>query len=145
MATSYTDRVPGWYWVVAGLALLWELMGCYSYIAQVSMTADEFARMPEAERALMAGAPVWTTAAFGVATWGGLAGAVGLLLRRRWARPLLILSLAAIVVQFTWWLLIARAGDVIGSSVYTMPAAIFIVGALLVWFSNMAAKRGWLR
>ena len=145
MATTYSERVPTWFWIVSGLALLWEAMGCYSYVMHVTMSADQIAALPDGERQLMTGVPIWATAAFAIATWGGLAGAVGLLMRRSWARTLFVISLVAILVQFGWWFLIARAGDVLGSSAYTMPVAIIVIGAALVWFSTMAAKRGWLR
>ena len=145
MATTYSERVPTWFWIVSGLALLWEAMGCYSYVMHVTMTADQIAALPEGQQQLMAATPIWATAAFAVATWGGLAGAIALLMRRSWARPLFIVSLVAILVQFGWFFFVARAGDVIGSSAYTLPLCIIAIGALLVWFSAMAAKRGWLR
>ena len=145
MATTYAERVPTWFWIVSGLALLWEAMGCYSYVMHVSMSADQIAALPEGERQLMVGVPIWATAAFAIATWGGLAAAIGLLMRRSWARTLFMVSLAAILVQFGWWFLVARAGDVLGSSAYGLPVAIIVIGAALVWFSTMAGKRGWLR
>ena len=145
MATTFSERVPGWFWLVAGLALLWEAMGCASYLMQVSMDAEQLAALPEAERQLMTSVPVWANAAFAIATWGGLAAAIGLLLRRRWSQALFAISLVAVIVQFSWWLLIARAADVMGPSTYAMPVAIIAIGAVLLWFSSMAAKRGWLR
>lgn len=145
MATTFTDRVPGWFWVVAGLAVLWEAMGCFAYLSQVSMSAEQFAALPEGQRQLFSSMPVWVTAAYGIATWGGLAAAIALLLRRQVARPLFALSLVAVLVQFGWSFLIADAGRVIGSSAYPLPVAIIVAAAFLLWFSVKAAKRGWLR
>lgn len=145
MATTYENHVPVWFWIVSGLALLWEAMGCYAYVTEVSMNAAQLDALSDGERQLMSSVPVWATAAFAIATWGGLAGAVGLLLRRNWARWLFIVSLIAVLVQFSWWFLVAGAAEVIGPSAYTMPVAVIVIGAILVWFSTMAAKRGWLR
>lgn len=145
MATTYENRVPAWFWIISGLALLWEAMGCYAYVTEVSMSAAQLSALPEGQQQLMRNVPVWATAAFAIATWGGLAGAAGLLLRRSWARLLLIVSLIAALVQFGWWFLIAKAAAVIGSSAYTMPVTVIVVAVVLVWFATMAMKRGWLR
>lgn len=145
MATSYSERVPTWFWVVAGIALLWEAMGCYAYITQVSMTAEQLAALSEGERQMFTSMPDWVTAAYGVATWGGLLAAILLLMRRRWATALFAISLVALLVQFGWAFLIADAGTVVGPSAYGLPAFIIVAGVALLWFSNSAARRGWLR
>ena len=145
MATAYENRVPAWFWIVSGLALLWEAMGCYAYVTQVSMTADQLAAMPEGQRELWASMPAWVTAAYAIAVWGGLLGAIALLLRRGWALPLFAISLLAVLVQFGWSFLIAGAAEKVGSSAYALPAAIIVIGALLVWFASTASRRGWLR
>jgi MFS superfamily sulfate permease-like transporter len=145
MATAYTDRVPAWFWIVSVLALLWEAMGCYSYVAQVTMSASDIAALPEGQQTLMAAIPTWLNGVFAIATWSGLAAAVCLLLRRTWARPLFLVSLVAVLIQFSWWFFVARAADVIGTDAYVMPVAVIVAAVLLVWFSSMAAKRGWLR
>jgi hypothetical protein len=128
MATTYSERVPTWFWVVAGLVLVWEAMGCYAYITQVSMTAEQLAALPEGQRQLFNTMPDWVTAAYGIATWGGLLAAILLLMRKRWATAMFAVSLVALLVQFGWSFLIADAGTVVG------PSA-----------SSNAAKRGWLR
>lgn len=145
MATAYENRVPVWFWIVSGLALLWEAMGCYSYLMEVSMNASRLATLSEAERKLIETTPAWLYGVFAVAVWVGLLGAVSLLMRRARARSLFIVSLIAVLVQFGWWFLVQKAGSVLGPSAYEFPAVIVVVGVLLVWFSGMAAKRGWLR
>ena len=146
MATSFdTDRIPGWYWAVAGLALLWEAMGCFAYLNQVGMEAAELARLPAAQRDIWSAMPAWAVAAYAVAVWVGLLGAVGLLLRRRWARPAFAVSLVAIVVQFGWTFLATPIMTTSGPSAAAFPAFILLAAALLLWFSGLASKRGWLR
>ena len=51
--------------------------------------------------------PSWAVAATAIAVWFGAAGCVGLLLRKRWATPLFITSLAALVVQNVWLFLMS--------------------------------------
>lgn len=144
--TGTKAATPRWYWAVAALAVLWELAGCVAYVTQVSMSPADMAALPAAQRDIWQATPTWVTAAYAIAVWSGLAGGVGLLLRRRWARPAFIVSLIAVLIQFGWTFL---ATDILR----TMPLAdsapfpAFIVGAALltVWFSSFAVKTGWLR
>lgn len=146
MATTFSaGRVPGWYWAVAVLALLWEAMGCFAYLSQVSMDSAALAQLPAAQRDLWMAMPAWATGAYAVAVWAGLIGAVGLLLRRGWARLAFAASLAGVIVQFGWTFLATPILTTIGASAAAFPAFILLVAALLLWFSGFAAKRGWLR
>lgn len=146
MATSFgAGRVPGWYWAVAAIALLWEAMGCFAYVTQVSMDAAALAQLPAAQRDLWMAMPAWVTGAYAIAVWGGLLGAIGLLLRRNWARLAFAASLVAVVVQFGWTFLATPALTTIGASAAAFPAFIVLMAAALLWFSGLAAKRGWLR
>jgi hypothetical protein len=139
------DTVPAWFRIVAIIGLLWQLFGVAMYLMQVGVLPNDTSQMSEAERSLMESSPVWVTALFATAVFSGALGALGLVLRRRWARPLLILSLVAVILQFGGWLLFTNAIALIGPSVFVMPLIIAVVAILLVWLANLSAKRGWLR
>ena len=143
MSETADVRSPAWYMAVAVLALLWELFGVTMYLMHVGVLPNS-AEMSEAERSLMESSPVWVTGLFAIGVFAGAFGALGLVLRKSWARPLLILSLIAVVLQFGGWLLMTEAISVIGPSVFVMPAIIVVVAILLVWLANLAARRGWL-
>jgi hypothetical protein len=145
MAQSSRPAVPGWYWAVAVLALLWEAGGCYAYLTQVSAGAKALAALTPAERAVWQAMPPWIWGAYAVAVWVGLSGAIGLLMRQPWARAALIVSLAGVVVQFGWLFLRTDMLAAKGPSATILPAAIFIVGLFLIWFASLAGKTGWLR
>ncbi|HMJ92829.1 MAG TPA: hypothetical protein VK472_01885 [Allosphingosinicella sp.] len=145
MTDGERSGVPGWYWAVALLALLWEGFGCWSYISWVTMDAATLAAMPAGERDMWLAMPPWLTGVFAIAVWVGLAGAVALLMRRRLARLAFGVSLAAAVVQFGWIFLTTPIMTTIGPSAALMPAAIIIVGGIWFLFAGAAVKRGWLR
>lgn len=145
MADGVSEKVPAWFWIVSGLALLWEAMGCYAYLTQVSMGPEQLAALPAGQRQLFTAMPIWVAAAYGIATWGGLLGAIALLMRRGWAWALFIASLVAVLVQFGWSFLIADAATLVGPSAYPLPIAIIAIAALLVWFSSMSSRHGWIR
>ncbi|MEA3008549.1 MAG: hypothetical protein QOJ91_241 [Sphingomonadales bacterium] len=146
MATTFNPgRVPSWYWAVAALALLWEAMGCFAYVTQVTMDSAALAKLPAAQRDIWAAMPGWAVGAYAVAVWAGLLGGIGLLLRRGGARLAFAASLAGVVVQFGWVFLATPILTTVGPSAVALPAFILVVAALLLWFSVSAARRGWLR
>ncbi len=143
MSEMIGARPPGWFRVVAVLALLWNLVGVWSYLSKVGM-APEMMKMTPEEVELAASMPVWATAGFAVAVFGGLLGSLGLLLGKAWARLLFILSLLGMLVQFGWWVLMSGAMERMGASIVGMPAVVILIGILLLWLANMGVKRGWL-
>jgi hypothetical protein len=146
MATTVQSKgVPVWFWVVAVLSLLWEAIGCFMYVQQMSMSADQFAGLPQAQQDVWTQTPGWAVAAYAVAVWSGLAGAIGLLLRKAWSRAFFVLSLLGIVVQFGTVFLTTDIVAAMGpAQAMGFPVFIFVVGVGLVWFSGFAAKRGWI-
>jgi hypothetical protein len=143
MKDTIGGRPPAWYWAVALLGLLWELFGVAMYLMHVGVLPNA-KEMSDAERSLMEASPMWVTGLFAIGVFAGALGVLGLVLRRRWARPLLLLSLVAVILQFGGWLLMTDAMAVIGPSVFVMPAIIVAVAILLAWISTTALRRGWL-
>lgn len=137
--------VPKWYWIAAAAALLWAGAGCVAYVSQVSMSDGDMARLPQAQREIWSMTPVWVTAAYAVAVWSALAGAVALLLRHRTARLLYLVSLLAVIVQFGWTLLVSPILTTVGPSAIAFPAFIIAAAGLTLWFAHSATRRGWLR
>ena len=139
-------KPPTWYYVVVSVLTLWALIGCYTYLQQVTMSAADLARLPQAQQDMMRGLPVWLTAVYAIAVWSGLAGAICLLLRLKFAPTAYLVSLVAIVVQFGWILTALPIIKTMGfAEAAGFPIFIAIVGAASVWFARMAAGRGWLR
>jgi hypothetical protein len=82
---------------------------------------------------------------YGVAVVSGALGAGMLLLNKRAAWPLFVVSLLAIVVQFAQAFLPGGAVQVLGAgAALPMPAVITLVGVLQVWLSRKAIARGWI-
>lgn len=138
--------VPSWFWIVAVLAVLWEAVGCYFYLMQVRMGPAELAALPKAQADAFAGMATWQWSIFAIAVWVGLAGALALSVRSRFAVALLAVSLVAAIVQYGYTfaatpiLSTMPVAEAIG-----LPAAIIVIGAALVWFASTARRKGWLR
>ena len=81
------------------LALLWNLLGVFAWASDLMLTAADVAKLPPEQQALYAARPAWAVLATGTAVLGGALGCLGLLLRKRWARALLVLSLVGVIAQ----------------------------------------------
>ena len=136
-------RAPGWFRIVAVLALLWNLFGVYVYLEHVGAVPPMKAMTPE-DVALAATVPAWVTGAFAIAVFSGLIGSIGLALSKSWARSLLILSLLGVLVQMGWILFVSNARAVHGNEAFIMPAIVTAIALLLVWLADKGVKRGWL-
>ena len=134
--------VPAWFCIGAFLALLWECVGCFMYVTQV--TTDP-ATLPIDQRAMWNATPPWIVGAYAIAVWVGLLGAVLLLMRRKLAEPLLLVSLLAVVVQFGGVLAVPAIREVTPDSAYTFPIIIFVVCYGIWMLARRARKHGWLR
>ncbi len=137
-------RPPAWFRLLSVLGLLWSLIGVAMYLQKVGMFGDPLAGMPDAERALAESVPGWVTGAFAIAVFAGALGSLGLVVLKRWARPLLILSLLAILVQEAWIIFMSGAREVHGIMAIAMPALITLIAILLVWLAGTGVRRGWL-
>lgn len=144
MTTNESNKPPVWFWVVAGIALLWNLFGLYNFYISTFHQVTILETLNQEQRALFEAMPMWATVAFGIATVSGVLASIGLLTRKKWAKPLFVISLIAMVAQFVNWLFIQNAPEVFPNS-YTMPITVVVVGILLILFTNKGTQKDWLR
>ncbi len=136
---------PTWFVVVAVLAVLWNLFGLWSFYYHFTATPEVVATWPEVQQRIAEVTPSWIFVPFAIATIGGTLGSLGLLLGRRWATPVLLLSLLAIIVQFGAYYLLTPTWALTGMTGAALPLCIAVVGLLLWLLAGKAAARGWLR
>ena len=108
------------------------------------MTPEDVAALPEAQQALYAARPGWAVVATAVAVIGGALGCLGLLLGRKWAFVLLLLSLAGILVQDYGLFVLADGASLAGPAAVIMQAIVLAVGVGLVLLGRKGIVRGWL-
>lgn len=138
-------KPPTWFWIVSIVILLWGAMGVFAFYTDVTMSEAMLAAMDDYDRRMYLGRPTWFATVYGLATWGGFLGGVALLLRRRLAIVLFLLSAVAVVVQFGW---VFGVTDLIaekGAWTLIFPTFILAIAIFQIWFANLANRRGWLR
>jgi hypothetical protein len=129
---------------VAVVALLWNLAGCAAYLSDVMLTPDDIARMSAEQQALYASRPAWAVAATAVAVWGGAAGSLALILRRRSAIWLLMASLVGVIVQDFGLFVLAGGTSLAGPAAMAIQGVVLLIAVALVLLARKAAARNWL-
>ena len=142
--TNEPIKIPTWFWVVAIILLIWNLMGVLNFFMQITMTDEIIQAKPEREQEMYQNFPWWANAAFGVAVFGGVAGSIALLMKKRIAKTLFIISLIGVLVQMSWNLLIAKAWEINTAMVVGLSVAILVVGILSIWLSKHGTSKSWL-
>ncbi|HEY5687157.1 MAG TPA: hypothetical protein VIS27_02510 [Yeosuana sp.] len=132
------------FWIICGMALFWNVLGVLAYLAQAFMSEETLQSLPEAEQAIYQNVPAWATAAFALAVWGVALGCLLLLLRKRWAKIVLVISLLGIFVQMIYNVFLSKSLEVYGPGGLIMPILVIFIGAFLVWYSRKVDTNGWL-
>lgn len=136
-----TSRVHWSFWVIGVIALLWNIGGVTNFIVQV-MNADMLDSYRESERAMIEGRPMWATAAFAVAVFGGALGCLLLLLRKSVALYVFVASLLGVIVTMVHSLGLGidfGLAEIVGIILMPLVLAVF-----LVWYSRYANRKGWV-
>lgn len=144
MSTATVSPRPKSFTVIAVLALLWNLLGVVAFYMQVSTTPDAVAALPEARRQVHEALPGWIDIAFAVAVFGGVLGAIGLLMKKRWATTVFLVSLLALLAQIIGTYLLTPAWQALGPSGLVLPAVLLVIAIALYGYSSKAAARGWI-
>lgn len=137
-----TTKPPIWFWIVSVLALVWNSLGVIAYLGRAFATDEMIAALPEPQRAeFLIEFPAWYTAAFATAVFAGTLGAFFLLLRKKWARILFVISAFGAIVQHIYLF----NNVALNLTQLVMPFLVIGVCLFLIYFSKRGISRGWLQ
>ena len=142
--TGLYERQPiaRWYLIGAIASLLFMALGCAIYVMHV--TADP-AALPLDQRAAYAAEPAWVTALNAVAVWVGLIGAVLLVLKRRLAETLLLVSFIATLLWLAGLLLVPALRNALSTNDVDVAVIVTLIIGTIWSFGRHSRQRGWLR
>lgn len=143
MVEETNKQAPKWFMVVAAVLLVWNLIGVMAYIAQVMMSPESLAALPDEQRQIIENTPAWATAAFAIAVNFGALGCLLLLLRRNLAGLFLQLSLAGVVVQMFHAFFMTKSFEVYGPGGLVMPVLVLVIAIYLVLLAARAKAHRW--
>ncbi|HEY5823424.1 MAG TPA: hypothetical protein VIT44_03615 [Cyclobacteriaceae bacterium] len=139
------NKPATWFWIVSVISLIWNLMGVMAFVMQVTMTEEALQAMSEAERSLYTSIPAWTIVCFAIAVFGDTLASILLLLRKKLATMVFIVSFFFTLSQMIYTIFISDLVAVRGIGATVFPVVIVIAGILLIWFSRVSAAKGWLK
>ena len=146
-ATEGSDKTspPVWFWVISIIALLWYLMDMSAFFMRVLMTDDVIKAMPENQQHLYRNMPLWVNIVFAGEVFGGALGCVGLLLRKKWALSLFVVSILGVLGQTFHVYFLSDAISTMGTPAVVMPQLAILIGIGMIVLAKSAISKRWLR
>jgi hypothetical protein len=127
--------------VAAIASLTFMALGCAALI--MHLTTDP-ATLPLDQRALFEAEPAWVLGASAVGFGVGAFGALLLVIRRRLAEPVLLVSLLAMLVWLAGIFAAPAFRDLLGTGQIAVLLAVVAVTWTIFWFARHSRQRGWL-
>jgi hypothetical protein len=139
-----TSRRPVHLWVVGILAFLWNSFGAFDYLATQLRLGFYMKQFSAGQLAYLESYPSWAIGMWALGVWGAFAGAIGLLLARRWAVWPFAVSLFGLAVNTVYNLVISKAPSTGGAGA-AMMALIWVVAVALFVYAWRQSRKGVLR
>jgi hypothetical protein len=150
--TAVRAGTPWHLWVVGGLGTLWNAFGAYDYLMTKMRNTDYLASMapgvdPNAMLAWVDAFPIWAQFGWGLGVWMGLLGCIMLLMRHRWAVPVLGVSFVGALIGLGYQIAMAppMPGGLDEGAMAAMPFVIIGVALALFLYARAMRAKGLLR
>ncbi|WP_053977860.1 hypothetical protein [Mangrovimonas xylaniphaga] len=144
MNTTFKTKPPIWFWIVSVVALVWNAMGVLQYLGQTYQTESFKSQYTNEQLEIISNTPAWAIAAFATAVFGGILASIALVLRKKAAYPLFLISLIGVVVQMIHNLFLVKSVDIYGPFAAIMTGMIIIFSLLFLWFSKKSIANHWI-
>jgi uncharacterized membrane protein len=135
-------RRPWHLWVIGIVALIWSLIGVMDYLMTQSRNEQYMSQFTPEQLEYFYGIPWWMVSVWAISVWGGLLGAVLLLLRKRLAVWVFLVSLIGVVLNSLYSYSLPEGREIMGdafSVLFTIVIALFSLGLFL--YAKTLAKR----
>jgi hypothetical protein len=142
-----TARAPWHLWLIGVIALLFNSIGAFDFVMAMTQGAKYMASvgMTPAQIAHYQEMPVWMTAVWAIGVWGAFLASILLLLRRKVAFAVFVVSLAAFLISLLYTYVLTDGGPIMGQQMAITSAVIAILLLFFSWYARAMAKRGVLR
>ena len=141
-ATSTMNRPPAHLWIVGVVSLLWNAMGAFDYIMTETRNESYMSRFTPEQMDFFTGFPAWVVTLWAIAVWGGVVGSVLLLLKKRLAAPVFLVSLLGMVGTTIHNYILSNGLEVVGGTGPVLfSVVIFVVSIALYVYARKLAQR----
>ncbi len=130
------------FWVLAIIALLWNIMGIFQFIGPIFFPEIIFEGLSEDAINLYNSFPNWYTVIFGIATISGLVGAITLLMRKKVTVFLFLVSMITVFIVEGYYILGTKVTEIMGQEAIYMPIVVIVFSVFLYFYSKSCAEKG---
>jgi len=141
MSDQLNGRPPASYYIIAGVFLVWNIIGLLFYYQQMTLTPEAIASMGPEIAAFMEATPVWANAGYAIAVNAGVVASILLLLRKSWAFHLYVLSFLGVLIQDLDAFVLRDVAGVFGNFAYYLPSIVIIICIAEIWYTRSVANR----
>lgn len=138
-------RPPIHFWIVAIIAVLWNAVGAFDYVATQLRLESYMSAFTEEQLDFFYGIPTWAVASWAIAIWSAVLGSLAMLFRLRWAVHLFIVSLLAMLVTSFQNFVLSNGAEIMGTGGLIFSAVIALISIFLVFYNRAMLKHGVLR
>ncbi len=136
------ERAPWHLWVIGVVALLWNGMGAMDYVMTMTKNEAYMSSFTPEQLDFFYGFPSWVVAAWAIAVWGGVLGAVLLLFRKGLAVWVFLVSLIAMAITAIHNFLLSNGAEVMGTTGLFFTIVIFVVACALYLYARAMQRKG---
>ena len=137
-----TAKAPWHLWVIGIVALLWDAMGAFDYLATKLRLDWYMSAFSQEQLDYFYGFPAWAIACWAVGVWGALLGSVALLMRRAWAVWLYGASILGMLGTTLYNFVLTDGAALMGEGAVMFSVVIWVVALFLYFYSMAMARRG---
>jgi len=141
-STPRRAATPVHLWIVGVLALLWNALGAFDYVATEMRLDFYMSQFSEAQLDYFYSVPAWFVACWAIAVWGSLMASVGLLMRQSWCVWLFAAALLGMAATTLYNFVLTNGAEVMGTGGAIFTAVIWVVAIFLFLYARKLTKRG---
>lgn len=145
--TTSTVKPPKSFWIVTILAILWNLMGVFSFIGHVMVinNPEAMQELPEMQQKMYESYPDWMTYVFGIATISGALASLLMSFRLKISHYMFLISLIGVLIStyHTFFMIdIVELGGTFGA---VFPVILLAIAVFLLLYTLKAMRNKWLK
>ena len=145
--TDTAVKAPWHMWLIGVFALLFNSIGVFDFVMSMVLGAEyqASAGMTPAQIAHYQEMPPWMTVVWAVGVFGAFLASILLLLRKKLALPVFVVSLAAFIVSLLYTYVLTGGGAVMGQQMAITSAVIAGLLVFFSWYARFMTARGVFR
>jgi len=145
-APEAAPKTPIWFWVVGGVAVIWNGFGVMDFVMTQTRNTAYMAGFTPEQLEFFYGFPAWYVGIWGLAVFAALFASLGLLIKSRYAVELFLASMILFVLNAIYIYGFTPAFEIMGGMGQAIFSAVIFATLVAFWrVGSWAAKAGILR